>query len=714
MDKYQNLPFHPTMEKIVNILRKKTQNEDPVFFRLVVSYFFSKMASMMRVYVALSDEQKIPVNMYAINLAPSGSGKGHSITIIEENMMSTFRERFLDHTFPQVAEKRLAKLAVKRALRDGTEEDDELERCKLEFEELGTLLFSFDSGTSAAIKQMRTKLLMASAGSMNLEIDEIGSNMTGNTEVLNNYLELFDAGRIKQKLIKNTRENVRSEDLFGSTPTNMLLFGTPTKLLNGSKVEDEFYEMLEIGYARRCYFGFSRYRKAQQGQTPQDMYNLYHDAKTAKFLSNLNDKFGLLADPAAFHQTLKMRQDVLLALYGYRIDCQVFADSLSEFEELRKSEISHRYFKVVKLAATYAYIDGSIWVEMHHLNYAIAMAEESGKAFDQILKRDRPYVKLANYVCTIGKELTQPDLIEDLPFYKGSEQVRKEMMKQAIAHGYKNGMYITTELVDGIEFFSGKKVQDTDLDNIIVAYGTKITEGYYMDNIKFNEMYQLVTRPGYHWVSHHMRDGYRDDAHCIPGANVVVLDVEDSIDIPTAQFLLKDYTYLMHTTKRHTDKRHRFRVIMPLTHHVELETEEFKNFMRNIFDWLPFSVDDGTGQRARKWLTGKGKHWYNKGILLDTLQFVPKTKKADAHKKLIAGQTNLSAIERWYINNTNAGNRNKKLFAYARALIDLGYDVDNITSRVLTLNAKLDQPLDETEIMQTIIVTATKLVHARD
>jgi hypothetical protein len=125
-------------------------------------------------------------------------------------------------------------------------------------------------------------------------------------------------------------------------------------------------------------------------------------------------------------------------------------------------------------------------------------------------------------------------------------------------------------------------------------------------------------------------------------------------------------------------------------------------------------VDDGTGQRARKWLTGKGKHWYNKGILLDTLQFVPKTKKADAHKKLIAGQTNLSAIERWYINNTNAGNRNKKLFAYARALIDLGYDVDNITSRVLTLNAKLDQPLDETEIMQTIIVTATKLVHARD
>lgn len=714
MDKYQDLPFHPTMEKVVNILRKKTQNEDPVFFRLVVSYFFAKIASMMRVHVSLSDTQVIPVNMYAINLAPSGSGKGHSITIIEEEILPGFRQRFLDETFPHVSEKKLAALATKRAARDGSDPDIEFERCKLEFEEQGKLLFSFDSGTSAAIKQMRTKLLMAGAGSMNLEIDEIGSNMTGNTEVLNNYLELFDAGRIKQKLIKNTRENIRSEDLFGPTPCNMLLFGTPTKLLNGSKTEEEFYEMLEIGYARRCFFGFSRHRQAHQGQTAQDMYDLYHDPATAKYLMTLNDRFSLLSDEAAFNQVMRMKQPVLLALYDYRIDCQRAADALSEFDELRKSEISHRYFKVVKLAATYAYIDKSIWIEMHHLHNAIAMAEESGRAFSEILNRDRPYVKLANYVCSIGKELTQPDLTEDLPFYKGSEQTRREMMNQAIAHGYKNGMYIKSEINDGIQFFSGKKVAETDLDNIIVAYGTKITEGYRSETVKFNQFHQLTCRPGYHWVNHQLKKGYRDEQHCIPGANVIVLDVEHSIDIPTAQFLLKDYTYLLHTTKRHTDAEHRYRVVMPLSHHVELDTAEFKEFMKNIFDWLPFGVDDQTGQRSRKWLTCKGKHWYNDGLLLDTLQFVPKTKKAEDQRKLVAGQTNLSNLERWFINNATEGNRNHKLCRYAFALIDLGYGVDDITLKVKELNLKLADPLDEAEIMTTIIKSVSRRIHTKE
>jgi len=713
MDKYQNLPFHPTMEKVVDILRKKTQNEDPIFFRLVVSYFFSKIASMMRVHVALSDDQVIPVNMYAINLAPSGSGKGHSITIIEEEIISAFRQRFLEETFPKVANKRLTKLANKRAIRDGTDPDMELERAKLEFEEQGTLLFSFDSGTSAAIKQMRTKLLMAGAGSMNLEIDEIGSNMTGNTDVLNNYLELFDAGRIKQKLVKNTRENIRSEDLFGPTPTNMLLFGTPTKLLNGSKIEDEFYEMLEIGYARRCFFGFSRYRQAKQGQTAQDMYDLYHDTKTTKYLMTLNDKFGLLSDPAAFNQVLKMKQDVLLALYNYRIDCQHYADSLSEYDELRKSEISHRYFKVAKLAAVYAYIDKAIYITMDNLNNAIAMAEESGQAFKQILNRDKAYVKLANYICTINKELTQADLTEDLPFYKGTEQSKREMLNLAIAHGYKQGMYIRKEMVDGIQFLSGKKVQETDIKKIIVAYGTKITEGYRSETCGFDKMHKLVCRPGFHWVSHHLNKGYRDEVHCIPGANIIVLDVEDSVDISTAKFLLKDYTWLLHTTKRHTQENNRFRMILPLSHHVELETQDFKEFMKNIFDWLPFSVDDQTGQRSRKWLTAKGKHCYNKGLLLDTLQFVPKTKKADEHKKIIAGQTNLTNLERWFVNNSSAGNRNNQLRNYAWMLIDMGYNIDDLSMKVKELNSKLNSPLEEAEIMSTIIVSATKRIQQR-
>ncbi|MFP3617309.1 hypothetical protein SB778_45500, partial [Paraburkholderia sp. SIMBA_050] len=78
-----------------------------------------------------------------------------------------------------------------------------------EFKRAGAFPFTFDSGTAPAVKQLRQKLLLADAGSINLQIDEIGSNLINNIEVLNLFLELYDQGIVKQKLTKNTAENTR-------------------------------------------------------------------------------------------------------------------------------------------------------------------------------------------------------------------------------------------------------------------------------------------------------------------------------------------------------------------------------------------------------------------------------------------------------------------------------------------------------------------------
>jgi hypothetical protein len=713
MKDYNNLPFHPTMERLVEILRKKTQNEDPMFFRLVVSYFFCKLASMMRTNVQITPDQLIPINMYGINLAPSGSGKGHSINILEEQVMSGFRHQYLEHTFPEIAERNLAKLALARAKKLQTDPDEETTRAQMEFEECGPLLFSFDSGTSAAVKQMRMKLLMAKAGSMNLEIDEIGSNLLGNGEVLNTYLELFDTGRIKQKLIKNTRDNVRQEDLFGSTPTNMLLFGTPTKLLNGSKTEDEFYDFLEVGYARRCFFGFSRKRKTKKNQTAQDIYNIYNDQASNNFLSQLCDQIGLLADHSQFGQTIRMTKDVTLALFEYRIRCQTLADEMSEYDEIRKAELSHRYFKVAKLAAAYAFVDKSINVKMDHLENAIAMAEISGDAFEAMMNRDRPYIKLANYLAACGRELTHADLVEDLPFYKGTEAQKRDMINLAIAHGYKNNIFIRRDMMDGIEFLSGKSVPETDLSKVILSASKDMASGYATHRPAFDKLHCLLCKDGYHWVNHSLKDAYRDESHVIPGFNLVVLDVEKSVSLDIAKKLLEEYKYFMHTTRRHTEAEHRFRIVIPLSHTLELNAQDYRDFMNNLFDWLPFEVDRATAQRARKWLTNNGKSWYNDGQLLDALQFVPKTKKADERKNILAGQTNLTNLERWFVNNTGGGSRNNQLIKYAYACMDMGQDLHSIQSNVLELNRKLSDPLEETEVLSTVISSISRKFHTK-
>jgi hypothetical protein len=417
-----------------------------------------------------------------------------------------------------------------------------------------------------------------------------------------------------------------------------------------------------------------------------------------------------------------MDRDVTLELLKYRLHCESKADKLSEYEEIRKAELKHRYFKTAKMAGVYAFVEQSQVVTEDHLYHAIALAEESGKAFDRILRRDRPYARLATYICTINREVTQADLVEDLPFYKGTESQKKDMMTLAIAHGYKSNMIIRKNTVDGIDFFSGDSLPETDLNQIRFSYSSNFTKDYRLEVQPWHHMHRLCTSKGYHWVNHHLLEnadypggGYRDEMHVMPGFNLLVLDVDDGTPIDTAKLLLEEYNYLIHTTKSHTNDKNRYRIILPLSHTLSMDTKEYTTFMKNVFSWVPLPIDTQTGQRARKWETFPGQYWYNNnGELLDATKFIPKTKKSEELNQEISKQTNLNALERWFIMHTQEGNRNNKLLRYALCLVDTGQDFDSVQNNVLGLNQKITEPLDEREILTTIMQTVMKKITIRD
>lgn len=713
MKSYDEMEFNPTSEKLVSILCNKTQNSNPLFFRVLVGYYFSLVASMMRTTIATHDRGDIPVNMYALNLSTSGSGKGFSTNIMENAVINQFRGRFLEETFPVLAEQNMPKLAVKRANRKSTDPDEELVRVQKEFELLGPLVFSFDSGTPAAVKQMRHKLLMADAGSVNLQIDEIGSNLVSNTDVLNTFLELYDMGLIKQKLVKNTSENVRSEEILGRTPTNMLLFGTPSKLLNGAKTEEELYSMLETGYARRCFFGYSRASNKTMDMTPEQVYDQLTNQDSNTYLEEISDRLEGLADIINVNKRLVMSKETSLLLIEYRIKCEREAELYPEHEEIKKAEISHRYFKALKLAGAYAFIDDSHELTQDHLYQAIKLAEESGTAFTQLLTRDRAYVKLAKYLGSTKRDVTQADLTEDLPFYRGAAAQKTEMLTLATAWGYKNNVIIKKSFSDGIEFLRGETLKETDIDKMVLSYSTDITTDYRNEYAPFDQLHKLTQAPGLHWVAHHLNGGYRNEENCIPGFNLVVIDVDGGVNISTVKLLLKNYKYLIYTTKRHTETENRFRIIMPINYELSLDAKDYKEFMSNIYEWLPFEVDTATNQRARKWLSNDGTYEYNDGEVLDALPFIPKTSKNEERKELMHSQHSMDNLERWVINNIGDGNRNNMLLRFAMILLDGGFDFENIRQRVMGLNEKIVDKLDEAEIMSTIMITVAKAIAKR-
>jgi hypothetical protein len=720
MKPIEEMEFHPISEEITKILCDKTQNPNPLFFRVSIAYYFAVVASMMRAQVATHDRGVIPINIYALNLGTSGSGKGYSTNIMEEQVINGFRDRFMSETFPAIVERNLPQLAFDRAQRKNAnpnpnaplaDPDAELEKVRREFAASGTILFSFDSGTTPALKQFRHLLQMAKAGAMNLQIDEIGSNLLANTELLTAYLEVYDKGKIKTKLIKNTQENTRNEELEGGTPANMLLFGTPAKLLDGAKTEEEFLSMLETGYARRCLFGWSRGGRATNDLTPEEIYEMQTNKASDEYLMALSEHVAGLAHMDHYDKQLTMSKETAVVVIAYKKQCEKLSEELPEYEEVKKMEIDHRYFKALKLAGAYAFIDGSDEVTTDHLYNAIKLVEQSGQAFQAILTRDPSYARLAKFFASCKDEVTHTDLMAKLPFFKGGVGQRQDMLQLAIAYGYRHNIIIKKSFSDGIEFLRGESLKETDLNSMIVSYSTDIATGYLNERVPFEALHELTQAQGYHWVAHHLAGGdkgvgHRLKSNILPGFNLIVLDIDGDVSIDTVKLLLKDYKFHLYTTKSHSEDQHCFRVIMPMNFELNMTDEEYKEFMTNVYSWLPFKVDTQTNQREKKWLSWNMHYEYNDGQVFDALPFIPKTTKNEERKKSLASQTDLDNLQRWMFNNTGDGNRNNMLLRYAMVLADSGkYNFFEVQTMVIEMNDKLPDKLDTSEITTTIMKT---------
>lgn len=706
--------YNPMAEKITEILMTKTQNYNPTFFRLQTNFYLNLVASCMQIKVKSPITGTIPVNMYGVNLANSGFGKGHSTGILENEFIKGFRDNLLHDLFPKKAALELELEADRRHKALGISPAEALDKLKKEFKSYGSIRFITSEGTAAAIKQYRNKLLLSKLHAINFVVDELGFNLTKIEDLLHTFLELYDKGLIKEKLTKNTDTSERYQELVGSTPANLLMFGTPTKLLDGSKTESDFMALLDAGYARRCFFAYSKKTENEQQLSAEELYDLLSQPNQDQDIADINYHLSKLADINLVGLTLDLPRSSGIYLMQYKQWCQERAKQLPEFAEIQRAELEHRYFKALKLASAYAFIDLETQVSIEHLNQAIKFTEDSGEALNQIFQQEKPYERLAKYLgSSDGSELTQVDIQNDLPFYKGSQSARNEMMNMAIAYGYKNNIIIRKSFRDGIEFYSGETLKETDLSKLIISRSNDFADGYTNHTVDWATLEKFVQKPNEHWVNHHSINGHRSNQDMAKGFNMIVLDIDDETSIQEVQFLLKDYTYLIHTTKRHQvpDENgkciDRFRLILPTNYQLEMEEEDYKEFMMNLKEWLPFNgLDTATFQRSRKWATTENCQTFaNEGKLLDVLPFIPQTSRSEEFKKSQVNLTSLSNIERWFANRMSAGNRNNSLAQYGFMLLDAGFAVNDIGVILMEFNSKLQDPLDEAEILSTVMVS---------
>lgn len=702
---YDQMAYNTVSESLVDIMCTKTQNSERMFFRIAISYYWGVLASQMRANIEGWGGSTIPINIYAMNLSPSGTGKGYSTGLMEDSVIGKFRDAFMENTFPLQADKHMRELANKRATRKGTDPVDEMEGLTKEFNTIGSLLFSFDSATVPAVKQLRHKLNLGNAGGVNLQIDEIGANLVGQTEVTNLFLELYDRGTVKDKLVKSSVENTRFERIEGFTPTNMLLFGTPSKLLDSGLTQDHLTDMLEMGYARRCFFGFTAKAKKTANKDAASLINQMFNSNTDQALESLAVSLEQLADISNMNKVVRIEEPEAIYLMEYKLDCDRRADGFKEHENILRSEMEHRYFKVLKLAGAYAFMDYSPNITQSHLEAAMKLAEDSGKDFLKLMTPERNYEKVAKYLAACESGITLPDLDHELPCFRGSKQQKDQLIEYAVAWGYKNNIIIKKAYDGNILFLRGETLKPTNLDELIISSSDRLAEGYTSQLIPFSKLSNLGSVSGYHWANHHFIGGYRREDKAITGFNTIVLDIDGTLPLKTAKELLKDYKAFFYTTKRHQDADglDRYRILIPTNFILELDGEEYKEFMNNVMESLPFEVDDSCNQRNKKWLTHNGEVHSIDGKLFDVLPFIPRTAKNEERENKFKDQAELDNLERWMLNNTGDGNRNKQLYNYAMVLVEADLDFVAVGAKVRNLNSKLADKLTDDELTNTIL-----------
>lgn len=715
MKPVEQMKHHPIVETLIDVLSARTQNPDKSFFTIQSCYHLSKVASMMRTMVDAQGFGKLYCNFYGINTAPSGYGKGHSTKIIEEQVMHLFRQEFMDYTLPTIAEKSLTDLANQRALRKGTDETEELEKVKAEYRKLGVYLTSFDSGTTPAIKQFRHGLLMSQIGSINFECDEIANNLLNNKEVLDIYLELYD-GVVKPKLTKNTNESVRNEEIEGKTPTNMMLYGTASMLFDGAIVEKTLSDMLISGYARRSFFGYSSIEYKAKKLTVQErlaaLTDTSSDAKLAKIAIHLQK----LADPVNHNFIVKVPNDVIEAILEYQIYCESLMENMHINDEIRRSEARGRYFKTIRLAGTFSFLDSNPIMTMENWEAAVLVSEISAKCFNEMLARPPAFARLAQFLSEVKEPMTIADLLEELPYLPKSSGPQKDMIKNAIAWGHKNNVIIKRSFVDDIEFYMGESLEETDINMLRLSHSKDIAQGYRPETkVPFDKLDVITKMKDGHWCNHHFIGGLRRTSNVIQGFNLIVLDIDGTCPLEQAKSILSKYTYYIYTTKRHqlsidgAPAVDRYRIILPTSHFLKLTTDEYKEFMNNVLETLPFETDEQTTQANRKWLSNPNAQVFtNDGKLFDVLPFIPKTKKNEERKAFIDSTGNMDKLERYFYSTIEEGNRNNTLFKYGAALIDAGRGLDDLVLKIKAFNSKLPKPISDEELNNTVLQSVTQ------
>lgn len=724
LDTYkENTILTPFRKYLVQAIGKESHH----FFDVSATHYLVKLASLLQMTVTQKNGATNTVNMYSLALLPSGFGKTRTISILQNKIFNDVFKLYTDRVSSIIGTSHLDEYKLKMSsIRTDLDEETVSTQIDDSMERAGPVDMEYCEGTIPGLKQIRNKLGILKVGSLNIEIDEIGYNLSSSEDVFKLLFELSENGQVSSKATKNTKDSPRGKGSNTSVPTNLLAFGTPAKLLNYGKDHALFIKLLTEGYARRFMYVYE----------PNIFVNPIDDSDLDAYFNECEQ---IEKDSLELLRTIKTKLLNIMSIVNanlditfetnsdrihrrYSIDCMNRSTLMSVHDDLLKAQMENRPYLATKIAAAYAIYEESTKIKDNHYIWAMQLCETSGEHFIRVINRPPSYVDLAEYIINCKHPLVETELLEKLPYYKGTLSARAELMNLAKVHAISNGSIIKQTTSKGIMYTEGSVLEKTKLSGLKISVSKDLAKDYIpTTKASLDNILKLIRSPKeLNFCVHAFKDNARSNNSAIPGFNLVVLDVDEGVSIGTVKFLLQDYVYIIYTTKSHTQDINRFRVILPMENTLYLPPEEYKEFMNNIYSWLFFDVDTGTNDAARKWATNPRCTEEGQEVLLNidentkmlpVLQFLSGTTENALRETSYKNFKNVDRLKSWFLFNTKKGNRNSMMFRYIRILIEkyshhmedeLMIDTESVVNEANILNKSLEHSINFTE-MQSLL-----------
>jgi len=385
-------PFPPVVQKGINTIA----GEIP--FKLKLSITLSELitfSSHLRKSIELFDKTLVPTNAIVFALSASGTSKDKSLNAIRKSLKTAYGK--LEENRVAFAKDKAENMALIQG-----EKRTDWQKYYISPKPLQAGL-----GTVEGLVHHFHDISTNPLGAGSILSTEIGAELQTNgamTEIIKTISQAYDLGNVPIKIVKSAEAQTQ---VISGLPINALFFGAQEALLYNNEIKGKFKLIFNTQLARRSIFTFTpevppkpiiesidhlyRLKEKERAEVLKAQEEL--DIFTSDLVESTNQEPLQITDEASKLFDVYMEYNSLIA------------DHLSNKYPISKLSRRHKQWLALKLAGTYAILNGKEAINENTYAFAINTVEflaEDMQKFEMELIKE-PYEQLAD-LCALKAE----------------------------------------------------------------------------------------------------------------------------------------------------------------------------------------------------------------------------------------------------------------------------------------------------------------------